>query len=95
MSSPGFLLANDGNHSLLHSLLDSMNAVIEHQYISKSLNPTQKPTFFPRSISISAGIQESKIWYLYADPLQKIQTSFTPYFVIRRDSKVSNYLINL
>ncbi|CAJ2507814.1 Uu.00g090000.m01.CDS01 [Anthostomella pinea] len=32
MSSPSFLLANDSNHSLLSSLLESMNAIIEHQY---------------------------------------------------------------
>ncbi|KAH9909981.1 high-temperature-induced dauer-formation protein-domain-containing protein [Xylariomycetidae sp. FL2044] len=32
MSSPSFLLANDSNHDLLQSLLESMNAIIEHQY---------------------------------------------------------------
>ncbi|KAI1813518.1 high-temperature-induced dauer-formation protein-domain-containing protein [Poronia punctata] len=32
MSSPSFLLANDSNHSLLHSLLQSLNAITEHQY---------------------------------------------------------------
>ncbi|KAH0545294.1 hypothetical protein FGG08_000593 [Glutinoglossum americanum] len=37
MSSPRFLLANDKNHALLHSLLESMNAIIEHQY---NKNPT-------------------------------------------------------
>ncbi|KAM3068943.1 hypothetical protein ACMFMG_004119 [Clarireedia jacksonii] len=36
MSSPGFLLSNDSNHDLLRSLLESMNAIIEHQY---SKNP--------------------------------------------------------
>lgn len=36
MSSPGFLLANDSNHDLLQSLLESMNAIIEHQFIRKS-----------------------------------------------------------
>jgi hypothetical protein len=35
MSSPGFLLSNDSNHDLLQSLLESMNAIIEHQFISK------------------------------------------------------------
>lgn len=35
MSSPSFLLANDSNHELLQSLLESMNAIIEHQYNSK------------------------------------------------------------
>ncbi|KAK0510616.1 hypothetical protein JMJ35_007048 [Cladonia borealis] len=32
MSSPSFLLANETNYSLLQSLLESMNAIIEHQY---------------------------------------------------------------
>ncbi len=32
MSSPSFLLANDTNHELLETLLQSMNAIIEHQY---------------------------------------------------------------
>ncbi|KAI9850953.1 MAG: hypothetical protein M1838_004738 [Thelocarpon superellum] len=36
MSSPSFLLANDGNHALLSSLLESMNAIIEHQYKSNA-----------------------------------------------------------
>lgn len=37
MSSPSFLLANDSNHVLLSSLLESMNAILEHQY---EKNPT-------------------------------------------------------
>ena len=36
MSAPAFLLANESNHTLLQSLLESMNAIIEHQY---SANP--------------------------------------------------------
>ncbi|ERT01752.1 hypothetical protein HMPREF1624_00046 [Sporothrix schenckii ATCC 58251] len=36
MSSPSFLLANDSNHNLLCSLLEALNATIEHQY---SKNP--------------------------------------------------------
>ncbi|KAK1760789.1 high-temperature-induced dauer-formation protein-domain-containing protein [Echria macrotheca] len=32
MSSPSFLLANETNHDLLRSLLEAMNAIIEHQY---------------------------------------------------------------
>ena len=35
MSSPSFLLANETNYSLLQSLLESMNSIIEHQYSSK------------------------------------------------------------
>ncbi|KAI1330075.1 high-temperature-induced dauer-formation protein-domain-containing protein [Xylariaceae sp. FL0255] len=37
MSSPSFLLATESNHVLLNSLLESMNAIIEHQY---EKNPT-------------------------------------------------------
>ncbi|CBY00324.1 hypothetical protein LEMA_P014540.1 [Plenodomus lingam JN3] len=32
MSSPSFLFANESNHALLHSLLEALNAMIEHQY---------------------------------------------------------------
>ncbi|KAJ4311121.1 hypothetical protein N0V94_008108 [Neodidymelliopsis sp. IMI 364377] len=32
MSSPSFLLANENNHALLHSLLEAINAMVEHQY---------------------------------------------------------------
>lgn len=37
MSSPSFLLANETNHTLLQSLLESMNAIIEHQYSGRSM----------------------------------------------------------
>jgi hypothetical protein len=36
MSASTFLLANESNHTLLHSLLESMNAIVEHQYAGKS-----------------------------------------------------------
>jgi hypothetical protein len=39
MSSPSFLLANESNHDLLKSLLDALNAIIEHQYKSRYLAP--------------------------------------------------------
>ncbi|KAL2133641.1 hypothetical protein VTI74DRAFT_1997 [Chaetomium olivicolor] len=32
MSSPSFLLANETNHGLLRSLLEAINAIVEHQY---------------------------------------------------------------
>jgi len=35
MSSPSFLFANETNHILLQSLLESINAIIEHQYTSE------------------------------------------------------------
>ena len=34
MSSPSFLIANETNHDLLRSLLETMNAIIEHQFKS-------------------------------------------------------------
>lgn len=37
MSSPSFLLANETNHTLLQSLLESINAILEHQYASMSI----------------------------------------------------------
>ena len=37
MSSPSFLLANETNHDLLRSLLESINAIVEHQYKSRLL----------------------------------------------------------
>lgn len=35
MSAPSFLLANETNHTLLHSLLEALNAMVEHQYKRK------------------------------------------------------------
>lgn len=35
MSSPSFLLANETNHGLLRSLLEAINATIEHKYIGE------------------------------------------------------------
>ncbi|ORX93518.1 high-temperature-induced dauer-formation protein-domain-containing protein [Clohesyomyces aquaticus] len=32
MSSPSFLFANENNHTLLQSLLEALNAMVEHQY---------------------------------------------------------------
>jgi len=40
MSSPSFLLANETNHTLLQSLLEALNAIIEHQYQSEKLPGT-------------------------------------------------------
>jgi hypothetical protein len=34
MSNPSFLFANEKNYTLLHSLLEALNAMIEHQYRS-------------------------------------------------------------
>jgi hypothetical protein len=32
MSSPSFLLANETNHTLLQSVLEALNAIVEHQF---------------------------------------------------------------
>ncbi|QSS53266.1 Dymeclin superfamily domain-containing protein [Histoplasma capsulatum var. duboisii H88] len=37
LSSPSFLLANESNHILLHSLLEFFNSVLEHQYSNNPL----------------------------------------------------------
>ena len=37
MSAPSFLLANETNYTLLQSLLESVNAIVEHQYSSLSV----------------------------------------------------------
>ena len=62
MSSPSFLLANETNYSLLQSLLESMNAIVEHQYISKFARLRQgqkliqcKTTRFSYKVSSSRG----------------------------------------
>jgi hypothetical protein len=36
MSSPSFLLANESNHTLLASLLDFINSMLEHKFTGKS-----------------------------------------------------------
>ncbi|KAK4110777.1 hypothetical protein N656DRAFT_799897 [Canariomyces notabilis] len=63
MSSPSFLLANETNHSLLRSLLEAINAIIEHQY---SKNPlfilavlrNRKKFEALRSLTLESGQQE-------------------------------------
>lgn len=36
MSAPSFLLANETNHTLLASLLDFINAILEHKFAGMS-----------------------------------------------------------
>lgn len=62
MSAPSFLLANETNYALLQSLLESMNAIVEHQYRSKSHNPlssgshrahqVRQQSLYPRNLQI-------------------------------------------
>lgn len=37
MSAPSFLLANETNHTLLASLLDFINAILEHNFTGMAL----------------------------------------------------------
>lgn len=39
MSAPSFLLANETNHTLLASLLDFINAILEHGFTGTYLKP--------------------------------------------------------
>ena len=41
MSAPSFLLANETNHTLLASLLDFMNAVLEHNFNGTSVDTSR------------------------------------------------------
>jgi hypothetical protein len=41
MSAPSFLLANETNHTLLASLLDFINAVVEHGFAGTFLEESQ------------------------------------------------------
>ncbi|KAK5071938.1 hypothetical protein LTR64_004284 [Lithohypha guttulata] len=63
MSSPSFLLANETNHTLLQSLLEAINSIIEHQYRS---NPdlvyvvlrSRRRTEALRALTLDGGQQE-------------------------------------
>lgn len=44
MSTPSFLFANEGNHALLQSVLEALNAIIEHQFNSQSLRTDRGET---------------------------------------------------
>lgn len=51
MSSPSFLLANESNHVLLFSLLDAINALLDHQQEGEStlsLLSGHEQSFVPR-----------------------------------------------
>lgn len=65
MSSPSFLLANETNHDLLQSLLEAMNAIIEHQYTSKKLRSSYSCailTFTRKSgVYVSVGEEQEEI----------------------------------
>ncbi|KAI4236659.1 MAG: hypothetical protein L6R40_006101 [Gallowayella cf. fulva] len=63
MSAPSFLLANETNYSLLQSLLESINAIIEHQYPSnrvfiRTLLKARKHFESLRSFTLESGREE-------------------------------------
>ena len=63
MSAPSFLLANENNHSLLQSLLESINAVVEHQYstnpnLTYAILKSRKRIEALRAFTLESGQQE-------------------------------------
>ena len=48
MSSPSFLLANETNHTLLASLLDFINIILEHKFTG---NPPTQICYVDRAVS--------------------------------------------
>ncbi|KAK4227098.1 high-temperature-induced dauer-formation protein-domain-containing protein [Podospora fimiseda] len=63
MSSPSFLLANETNHGLLKSLLEAINATIEHKYIENaqfvySILKNRKRFEALRSFTLESGQEE-------------------------------------
>ncbi|KAL8826412.1 MAG: hypothetical protein Q9191_003818 [Dirinaria sp. TL-2023a] len=63
MSAPSFLLANESNYTLLQSLLESMNAIIEHQYSNnphfiRAIFRSRKRFEALRSFTLESGQEE-------------------------------------
>jgi hypothetical protein len=63
MSSPSFLLANETNHTLLHSLLESINSIIEHKYkqnpnLVVAVLKTRKRVESLRKFTLESGLEE-------------------------------------
>jgi hypothetical protein len=63
MSSPSFLLANETNHSLLQSLLEALNAMLEHQFqknpnLVYAILKSKKRFESLREFTLEAGQQE-------------------------------------
>lgn len=63
MSSPSFLLANETNHTLLRSLLESINTIIEHKYKENSqlvvaIIKNKKPIENLRTFTLESGLEE-------------------------------------
>ncbi|KAM3429368.1 hypothetical protein NHJ13734_008193 [Beauveria thailandica] len=63
MSSPSFLLANETNHPLLRSILESISTIIEHKYkenpqLVAAIIKNKKPIESLRTFTLESGLQE-------------------------------------
>ncbi|KAJ3492830.1 hypothetical protein NLG97_g5123 [Lecanicillium saksenae] len=63
MSSPSFLLANETNHTLLRSLLESINTIVEHKYkentqLVVAIIKNKKPVENLRTFTLESGLEE-------------------------------------
>ncbi|KAH7152205.1 high-temperature-induced dauer-formation protein-domain-containing protein [Dactylonectria estremocensis] len=63
MSAPSFLLANDSNHNLLHSLLESISSIIENKYaknpeLTFTILKNKKRIEALRSFTLESGQEE-------------------------------------
>lgn len=63
MASPSFLLANDTNHDLLKSLLESINAILEHKYkqnlyLVATILKNRKQIESLRTFTLESGLEE-------------------------------------
>lgn len=63
MSSPSFLLANETNHTLLRSLLESINTIVEHKYkenvqLVVAIIKNKKPIENLRTFTLESGLEE-------------------------------------
>ena len=72
MSAPSFLLANESNYTLLQSLLESMNAIIEHHYSSqcgsiycdaRADEKTRQSTFHSSSLQVKKTLRGITVIY--------------------------------
>lgn len=71
MSAPSFILANETNHTLLRSLLEFINAIIEHQFTS-----TLRPSNFSIMCGFADQRQKIRIWFTVSS---KPESGFKPF----------------
>lgn len=71
MSAPSFLLANETNHTLLRSLLEFINAILEHQFTS-----TLRPSELRCHVRVADQRQKIRIWFTVSS---KPESGFKPF----------------